>query len=214
MDRARDNELDERLKQLAIKAQKCSPTTTERQQALMQLVQAILQSGRLCRPYRGQFEGNYEDIYAEAKQELLLYICQKIETYNPEKSPVMRWVNFLLEKRFFPEAIPKIMDDKNIKRTLEELENLVDYEERSSSLSELIKECLETDPENLFKNEHIENQPQANFQAIALRLLAGKSWKEISHEFGVKVPTLSSFYRRSLQKFKLKLQEYCREQGN
>ncbi|OKH30841.1 hypothetical protein NIES2119_30165 [[Phormidium ambiguum] IAM M-71] len=213
MYQVQDKELDDRLRQFAIQAQKHPPMTVGRQQALMRLVQGILQSGRLCRPYRGQFEGIYEDIYEEAKQEMLLYICQKIESYNPEKSPVMRWVNFLLEKRFFPEAIPKVMNDKNSKNSLDDLDKLMDSEE-GSHLSEILKECIESDPEDLFKNEYIENHPEANFQTVALKLLAGKTWKEISEELNVKIPTLSSFYRRSLKKFAAKLREYCREHGN
>lgn len=213
MYQVQDNQLDDRLRQFAIQAQKHPPMTTGRQQALMQLIQGILQSGRLCRPYRGQFEGIYEEIYEEAKQEMLLYICQKIESYNPEKSPVMRWVNFLLEKRFFPEAIPKVMNDKNTKNSLDDLDNLVDYDE-GSGLSDILKECIESDPEDIFQNEYIENRPEANFQTIALKLLAGKTWKEISEELNVKIPTLSSFYRRSLKKFAAKLREYCREHGN
>ncbi|MGA9380515.1 MAG: sigma-70 family RNA polymerase sigma factor, partial [Phormidium sp.] len=144
---------------------------------------------------------------------MLLYICQRIDSYHPEKSPVMRWVNFLLEKRFFPEAIQKVMNDKNTKNSLDDLDNLVDYD-RGSDLSEILKECIESDPEDIFKNEYIKNHPEANFQTIALSLLAGKSWKEISEELNVKIPSLSSFYRRSLKKFAAKLREYCRTHGN
>lgn len=211
--KVQDIGLDEQLQQLAVKAQQYPAMTMERQQVLVQLVQVILKSGRLCRPYKGQFEGVYEEIYAEAKQELFLYICQKIEAYNPEKSPVMRWVNFLLEKRFFVEAISKVMDKKGIKRTLEDLENLIDYEEEVS-LADLLKECISNDPDGLFKAEHVENYPEANFQSVALRLLAGKRWKEISQELGVKIPTLNGFYRRCLKKFANYLREYCRTQGN
>lgn len=213
MNRVQGCELDERLKQLAVKARQYPSLSVERQQTLAQLVRGILTSGRLSRPYQGQFQRVYEDIYDEAKQELLLYICQKIDCYDPEKSPVMRWANFLLEKRFFVEAIPKVIGQKSPQRTLKELEMMNDYGD-SPSLAELLKQYIETDPDDLFKKEHIENYPQANFQAIATRLLAGKTWKEISEELGIKIPTLSSFYRRGLQKFKAKLQAYCQEQGN
>ena len=101
MDRAKNNELDEQLKQLAILAQQYPPPTQGRQLALRKLVNGIVQSGRLGRPQRGQFSGSYEDIYDEAVQELLLYICQNVEKYDPERGSVMALVNVLLDRRFF-----------------------------------------------------------------------------------------------------------------
>ena len=203
------DELDEQLKQLAISAQRYPPLTQGRQLALTKLVQAILKSGRLCRPQRENFLYCYADIYEEAQQELLFYICQHIDKYNPELGPVMRWCNVLLERRFFKEAIPKALDKQGFKKmTLSDLDNFASPEE-PPVLTEIIKECIESDPENLFKKEHIENHPAANFQALAMRRILGKSWKEISAEFNSKVPTISSFYYRCLTKFSKKLKEYC-----
>lgn len=209
MDRAKNNELDEQLKQLAISAQQHPPLTQGRQLALRKLVNGIVQSGRLCHPQRGQFSGSYEDIYDEAVQELLLYICQNIEKYDPERGSVMAWVNVLLERRFFKEAIPKIIGKPNLqKMTLSDLDNIAPPEE-TVSLIEVLKECIELDSENLFKREHLPNCSAANFQSLLQRRLSGKSWKEISIEFGINVKTISSFYYRCVNKFSLKLREYC-----
>ncbi|MCA1993700.1 MAG: sigma-70 family RNA polymerase sigma factor, partial [Coleofasciculus sp. S288] len=71
------------------------------------------------------------------------------------------------------------------------------------------KECIDSDPENLFKKEHIENYPAANFQALLKQRLSGKSWKEVSSELDIKVSTITSFYSRCLNKFSSKLKEYC-----
>jgi hypothetical protein len=156
MDKVQNNELDEQLKQLAISAQQHPPLTQGRQLALRKLVNGIVQSGRLCRPQRGQFSGSYEDIYDEAVQELLLYICQNIEKYDPERGSVMAWVNVLLERRFFKEAIPKILGKPNLqKMTLSDLDNLAPPEE-TESLTEILKECIESDPDNLFKKEYLQ----------------------------------------------------------
>lgn len=204
-----DDQLDRQLKQLAISAQQQPPLTQKRQLALRQLVNGILTSGRLCRPQSGQFGGVYEDIYDEAVQELLLYICQNIDKYNPERGEVMAWVNVLLDRRFFKEAIPKILDKKDMQRmTLSELDEIAPPES-SPSLTEIIKQCIELDAENIFKKEHIENHPRANFQALAKQRLLGKSWKDISAEFGIKLSTVSRFYDRCLNKFSAKLKEYC-----
>ncbi|GET44335.1 sigma-70 family RNA polymerase sigma factor [Microseira wollei] len=204
-----DVQLNEQLKQLARAAQQQPPLTLLRQLALRKLVNGILTSGRLCRPQPGQFSGVYEDIYDEAVQELLLYICQNIDKYNPERGEVMAWVNVLLERRFFKEAIPKIMDKQDIQRmSLSDLDEIAPPES-NPCLTEIIKQCIELDPENLFKKEHIENHPRANFQALARRRLLGKSWKEIAAEFELKISTVSRFYDRCLTKFSAKIKEYC-----
>jgi DNA-directed RNA polymerase specialized sigma24 family protein len=209
MDKAQNNELDEQLKQLAISAQQHPALTQGRQLALRKLVNGIVQSGRLCRPQRGQFSGSYEDIYNEAVQELLLYICQNVEKYDPERGSVMAWVNFLLERRFFKEAIPKILGKPNLqKMTLSDLDNLAPPEE-TESLTEILKECIDSDPDNLFKKEYLQNYPAANFQVLLQRRFSGKSWKEISAEFDINIKTLSSFYYRCVNKFSSRLREYC-----
>jgi len=204
-----NNELDEQLKQLAISAQQHPPLTQGRQLALRKLVNGIVQSGRLGRPQRGQFSGSYEDIYDEAVQELLLYICQNVEKYDPERGSVMAWANVLLERRFFKEAIPKILGKPNLqKMTLSDLDNLAPPEE-TESLTEILKECIELDPDNLFKKEYLQNYPAANFQALLQRRILGKSWKEISAEFDINIKTISSFYYRCVNKFSSRLREYC-----
>lgn len=204
-------ELDEQLEQLALIAQQHPPLTPKRQLALGQLVGMILKSGRLCHPYRGQFLHRYEEIYEEARQDLLFYVCQNIDKYNPERGGVMAWCNVLLERRFFREAIPKVLDKQDIqKMTLSDLDNFA-LPEESPSLTEVIQECIALDPDNLFKNSYIENNPQANFQALSQQRLAGKSWKDISENFGIKLPTISSFYYRCLNRFASYLKEYCRK---
>ena len=203
------DELDQQLEQLALTAKQHPPLTSERQLALRKLINGIRQSGRLCHPHWGQFSGVYPDIYNEALQELWLYVCQSIDRYDPERGSVMDWVNMLLDRRFFKEAIPKILDKQGLKRiTLSDLDNLATPEE-TESLIEVIKECINLDPESLFKDEHIENYPAANFQALLKRRLSGKSWKEVSAEFDIKASTISSFYSRCLNKFSSKLKEYC-----
>ena len=204
-----DVQLNEQLKQLALAAQQQPPLTLLRQLALRQLVNGILTSGRLCRPQSGQFSGIYDDIYDEAVQELLLYICQNIDKYNPDRGEVMAWVNVLLERRFFKEAIPQIMDKQEIqKMSLSDLDQIAPPQ-TNPCLTEIIKQCIELDSENLFKNEHIKNHPKANFQALAMRRFVGKSWKEIAAEFDLKISTLSRFYDRCLIKFCSTIKKYC-----
>lgn len=210
--------IDERLKQLAVEAQQSPPRTPQRQRALARLVDALYQSKRLVRPYRGQFHGFYEDIYAEAQQRLFLYLCEQIHRYNPEFE-VLQWANFLMKRRFFVEAsrdvmptAPKGMDRSKVKRiTLDVLDKQEPMELRSQStisLSEAVVQCIQEDRDGLFKSAHIQKKPEASFQYIALQFLGGYSWKEISADLDVKAVTLSSFYQRCLTKFAAVLKEY------
>lgn len=211
MDKNQAGEQDERLKQLALAAQKHPPMTKERQLALTQLYEEILKSGRLCRPYRDwdYLQGIYEDVYNEALQELWIYICQNIDSYNPERAPVMRWINFLMETRFFRRELDKLKNIKVERRTLAELENIPNPEEETPLL-ERVKQYIEEDPEGILKEHYIENRPDANFQIVAQKRLNGQAWKSISDDLGIKIPTLSSFYNRSLEKFTHKFKEYCK----
>ena len=205
------DELDEKLKQLAVSAQQHLPLTAGRQLALRLLVQEILCSGRLCYPQRGKFSDSYQDIYDDALQELMLFVCQHIDRYNSERGTVMTWVNMLLERRFFREAIPKVLGRQDIKRvTLSDLDNLTSNSpEESERLTDKLKACIELDPEGFLQAEHIKDYPAANFQALLKRRISGKSWKKIAAEFDLKIPTVSSFYYRCLTKFAAKLKEYC-----
>jgi DNA-directed RNA polymerase specialized sigma24 family protein len=210
--------LDEQLKQLAVDAQRHPPQTPERQRSLARLISAIYQSKKLVRPYQGQYQGVYEEIYAEAQQRLFLHLCKEIDRYNPDLE-VMQWANFLMKKRFFIEAsrdlqpaAPRGMDRSPMKRTpLEILEKQNPVELRSQTNASLVEDVIQyiqDDHDQLFQSIHIERKPAATFQYIALRFLAGYSWKEISEELDVKVVTLSSFYCRCLTKFAPKFKEY------
>ncbi len=213
------NEVDECLKQLAQEAQRHPPKSKQRQQALAKLLSAIQRSGNLTRPYRGCFRGFYEEIYAEAQQRLFCHICEKLDDYDPERE-VLQWANFLLKKRFFIEAsrvimptIHKGIDPKQIKMlTIDDLDrnNCIEVTTQLiPSLSQEVIQCLEEDPEGIFKEAHIGNNPAANFQFLAIKIVTGYSWKEISAELGgIKIPTLSSFYYRCLTKFAPKFKEY------
>lgn len=196
-----NNELDIQLKQLVFIAQQHPRLSQVRQKALGKLVQTLLNSGRLCRPQRYNFSQRYEEIYEEAQQDLFLYICQNIERYEPGRGEVIAWCNTLLERRFFREAIPRVMNKPDVQRiSLSDLDNLP-MPEKPSALAELLREYIELDPENLFKKTHITDYPEANFQALTKLKLKGMSWKEISSIYNIKISTLSGFYQRCLGRF-------------
>jgi hypothetical protein len=202
-------QLDLRLKELALLAQQYPSSTKERRMALTQLVDAIWLSGQLCRPQIGQFYLVYDDIYEEAVQSLFCYLCQddNIKKYDPQRSEFITWINMLLTKRFFPEAIPIIIGRENeVSLEIFHVENVPSNDD--SSLYEQLIECIEEDPEEIFSKAHIKNHPEANFQALARRRYSGISWKDISDEWGISVFTLSKFYQRYLKIFAPKFREY------
>lgn len=218
-DRLDSPSLDERLKQLAQEAQQHPPKSRERQRALTKLLSALQRSGKLVRPQRGQFQGFYQDIYAEAVQRLFTHICERIDEYNLERGEVLQWANFLLSRRFFIEAsrevlptVYKGMDARTIKRlTIEDLDRNSPSDVNPQllpSLTQELEQTLEEDPEGLFQDAHIAEHPEASFKVLALKRLTGASWQDISSELGISIPTLSSFYQRSLNRFTPKLREY------
>jgi hypothetical protein len=109
-------------------------------------------------------------------------------------------------------TVPKGVNPKEIIRlTLDDLDINNPIEVKTQENPSLLQEVfhyLESDPEGIFKSTHISKNPTVNFQLLAIKILSGYSWKEISAELGVKIPTLSSFYQRCLTKFAPKFKEY------
>ncbi len=92
---------DKQLQELVVQVQQQPLGTTARRIALSRLIDGIYRSHQLCHPYKGQFQGVYEQIYQEALQDLFLYICRNIDKYNQKRGLFMTWVNMLLSQRFF-----------------------------------------------------------------------------------------------------------------
>lgn len=195
---------DAQLKRLALEAQSHSSKTAARQHALMQLVEGIRLSGRLARPHRTKFSPQFYDLlYEEAVNRTLTYVCRRIETYDPargKKQKFMNWVNFRLDRMII--ECRREFDDQQTESipTLDTLD-IAPEPDDTDSLADRIRECIATDAEQVFAKAHIRKHPNASFQAIALARFDGKSWEEISQEFAIKVPTLSSFFQRCCQKF-------------
>jgi DNA-directed RNA polymerase specialized sigma24 family protein len=203
--------IHEELQDLALEAQKHQLGTQERQLALTKLISKIYRSGELPRPYLGEISPSlYEEIYQEAMQNTLLWICKNIEKYNPQRGTVIGWISFFLHKRCI-DVIKEHTQQKVISFervcSLSSIESDIVSEKENSSIQQ-IQKFIEEDPENLFQQEHIRNRPEVNFRNVALAYLAGKSWSEISVIFNVSIPTLCSFYQRTLKKFTPRFREY------
>ena len=190
---------DEQLKQLALAAQQQPANTPMRSYALGELVEGITLSDRLCHPYKqwaSQSPQFYELLYQEAVNRTFIYVCQKIDTYDPHRGKMqkfMNWVNFRLDKLMIEcrqEFKNFSLDDVNI-----------EVPQRRSAW-EKFQELIVSYPEGMLTKEHIKNHPEANFQAIAEARFAGISWQELSTKWDIPVPTLSSFFQRCVHKFR------------
>ena len=212
-------QLDHRLRQLAIAAQRCPHGSSARRRGLTELISVMLQSHKLCRPRQGQFQMLYEEIYAEALQRLFSFVCERIDDYDPQKGEVLQWTNFLLSRRFFVEAsrdfLPTVYKGVNAKSVTRLALDRLDQSNPSElnphlipTLSQEVKACLEEDPDGLFQQTCIADHPAANFQYIATKRLEGYSWQDLSTELNISIPTLSSFYRRYLARFAPRLKAY------
>ena len=201
---------DLRLKAIALYAQATLEGSRERHIAFSELVQSIRLSGKLARPHRGKFSPQfYALLYEEAVNQTLIYICQRIHLYDPERGArFMTWVNFRLDKMV-------IEARRNFShRNQEELPDLNDLDripqqQSEPSLVMIVQDYIRADPEGMFQSTHIRNRPDVHYQAIALARFQGKSWDDLAAEYGIKVPTLSSFFQRSCQKFAPQFQANC-----
>ncbi len=200
---------DDKLKQLALTVQGYTPNSELRSYALKELIRAIKISGKLCSPYKYRFPPDiYKVIYEEALMETFMYICTKIDDYDPErgKKKFMNWVNFKLEK-----AVLICCDQLKIYQEFQffELSDLdkITTPVNTPSLAESLVDYIKKDPDRLFTQSYVKGNPDANFRTIALARIAGQSWQEMAQQFDVSVSTLSSFYRRNCQRFKSILEQ-------
>ncbi|MGK7895987.1 MAG: hypothetical protein AB4372_20825 [Xenococcus sp. (in: cyanobacteria)] len=200
---------DHKLKQLALMVQSYPPNSELRSYALRELIRGIKISGKLCSPYKDRFSPKiYQVVYEEAVMETFMYICTKIDNYDPERGnkKFMNWVNFKLEKSFLA-----CYEQLKISQELQFFE-LSDLEKiptpiSSPSLAESLVEYIKKDPEKLFTQAYVKGRPDANFRTIALARISGQTWQEIAQQLDISVSTLSSFYRRSCQDFKTILEQ-------
>ncbi len=194
------------LQNLALAGQQDPPGSELRRYALGEIFGAIQLSGKLIRPRQNRISPDlYEVIYRESVSRTLLYICRNIDGYDPQRGHFMTWVNYRLGKTFLD--CKNEFANSNIEYVApEDLENTVQHED-SIPLSEVIRQYIEEDPENIFASEYIRNRPDANFRAIALARFAGQTWQEISIDLEIKIPTLSRFFQRCCEEFRHKFRE-------
>jgi DNA-directed RNA polymerase specialized sigma24 family protein len=217
-----NEKFNELLQQLAKEAQQHPPLSSQRQLALSKLVNEILRSHQLVRPQKGRWQPNlYEDFYNEALQKTMLEVCQKIDNYN-SSHPVMAWVNFLFKNYFIKvvkerdkQGITYIPDIEKKQTTcilsLDDLERYLPIEEASEN-TQLLRQFLQNDPENLLSKERLRERPEITFQFLAIaKFVEDRTWDEIATTLGISIQTLCSFFDRRLQKLMPYFKKYLQE---
>ncbi|OKH25965.1 hypothetical protein NIES593_02445 [Hydrococcus rivularis NIES-593] len=180
----------------------------ERNKRLNQIVSLMQKSGKIMKSY-GNI--NFHD-YQEALQKSWKYFCGNLceattakEAYNPDKGSVFTWFNSYLkfaiieilkknQQEYDNRISPVISPETG--EIIYPWENLAAPSENSHSLLKEIKEWLEENRERL-SQIHVDKHPDINCYVLILRRLPPETaWKILANEFGVSIPTLSSFYQR------------------
>ncbi|BDA68898.1 hypothetical protein CAL7716_030640 [Calothrix sp. PCC 7716] len=195
---------------LALEAKQHPVGKTERRRALSILINSIFCSNKLSRPNMGLPASLHDEIRKEGLQNLSLWLCHNIDKYDNTRGDIMAWVNTLLIKRFYREAARSIMGKKNeISVEPSFWDNLpshnfdgANYEKDIIERFQKVRRYIETDPKGILKQSQMKSNPNVTFQKIALKKISGASWKQISEELCVPIPTLSNFYLRRLDKFR------------
>lgn len=198
-------EFDEQLRHLVTQACGNPPGSPQRQKLLTQIIR--LSAKKLWRestPY-----------YQDALQQTWLYFCRNIcegltgQKYDPTYGSVITWLNAYLKRRlqdFYlnqnkeqATTVPmRVRQSKSGDSSdlIDPVENLAATPETPPILEEL-EMWVKTDPTGELRSTCIKGRPDVNCQVLILKRLPPEaSWKELSEEFKLAIPTLSSFYQR------------------
>ena len=153
---------------------------------------------------------------------LTLQIKQLVPCFLSVKISLILTINFLVSQlliknpraensllfEIVKQSLPSLPKIANIEDEIEKIPKV----EPEKSLSEKLREYLETDPYNILQ-KHIRAHPEVTFQIIAIKRLEGVSWKELSETFDVKIPALSNFFQRHLQKIAPEIRKHIQEES-
>ena len=201
--KSQDNSLSEEKKKKALIEKQT--TLTELIPQLIKKIEITLQKNPIML--------SPKDVYDDTLQKALLYICEHIKNYDPDKGSIIAWAIFIFKKRRID-----VLKQKNDNGNLTSIEynsgqNIIDtyipHDTNPLPSKELI-ELIKEDPENLFEEAIFNNNPKVNFKVIVIKRVEGFSWKEIIAEFelGNTTGPISTFYQRCCKKFAPKIKEY------
>ncbi len=192
----------ERLRQLVIEACQHPAGSPQRQRCLTQVI--CLTSPHLWREATPD--------YADALQQTWVYFCQNVcdrgsgDRYDPDRSSVITWLNTYLKRRLQDFYIARQRQQalqSPSQKIMGETGNRLDPIEQIAAPPDIppilaqVQLWVEQDPTGELCQTHIQGRPDLTCQVLILRRLPPEtSWKDLAAEWGVPIPTLSSFYQR------------------
>ncbi|MBD2196689.1 MULTISPECIES: sigma-70 family RNA polymerase sigma factor [Calothrix] len=197
--------LDEELRHLVTQACKNPPGSLQRQKLLTQIIR--LTANKLWK--------ETTSYYQDALQQTWLYFCRNIceantgQAYDPNYGSVVTWLNAYLKRRlqdFYINQqreqiikVPlKVLQSGSGDRSeiIDPVENLAATPEAPPILDN-VRMWVKADTTGDLRATCVKGRPDVNCQILILKRLPPEaSWKELSEQFGLPIPTLSSFYQR------------------
>lgn len=199
------NKLSMKLQQLVADAREYPPGSIHRKKIITQIVR--LTSNELWKEYTPYYE--------DALQQTWLYFCRNLcesgttDCYDPTRGSIVTWLNAYLKRR-----LQDLRNEKREEKLLQVSEqyplngdrlvqpgiNILEYLPAKPDIPPILEEVMawvKADSSGELRRVHIQGHPHVNCQTLILhRLPPETSWKELSEEFNLSIPTLSSFYRR------------------
>lgn len=197
-------EFDEQLRCLVTQACGYPPGSPQRQKLLTQIIRVT--SRKLWR--------ENTTYYQDALQQTWLYFCRNVcegltgQKYDPTYGTVITWLNAYLKRRlqdFYLKQNKEQATTVSLRvsqsksgesNIIDPVDNLAATPETPPILEEL-ETWVKTDLSGELRSVHVKGRPDVNCQVLILRRLPPEvSWKQLSEDFGMSIPTLSSFYQR------------------
>ena len=192
------------LSSLVLEARQYPAGSPQRQRILTDVIRQIQRSGKVWRDYQIPV-----DQYQEALQMTWICFCKNIEQYDPTRANPITWFNNMLKFKIKDVQRRVMQQEQHLKRNFsysasaDETLDLIDRQpapaiDRSEEMLQDLYNWLQEQRSNLMQKT-IRNNPKINVYLLIIRRLPTEyqmSWQALSQEFGVSVPTLSSFYQR------------------
>jgi DNA-directed RNA polymerase specialized sigma24 family protein len=156
-----------------------------------------------------------ESIVAEAVNNTILQVVINIDSYNPERSGVMTWINMILNSRFLDlvekyrprhESIsldnPNGSAESEVQEKIDKDDAIVDDLE-TDYMARKLWEFIMEDPDGHFTENHIRNYPDATLKKILLMRLNRLKWQEIANRFNISShATINNFHDKQVRELK------------
>jgi hypothetical protein len=202
-------DIDRCLRELALEVQSQPSGSWGKKKVLERLFRKLSEAIRRIPPRIETELDRY--FYDETKQVVLYEMCQKIDEYNPIRGEVLAWYNHLFSRRlidvkrkYFRRGLTRVPQDQAIP-SLIDLDMMFPTDHFPSDdlpPSQQLRQLIEEDPNQMFSSLHVTGIPDANFRFLILaKIWEGRTWKDISKELEISVPTLSGFYQTHLKTF-------------